>query len=504
MTSKPPDKSLGLSAAALAFWYPTITSYIQTGTASPATLVAAISACEQLRDRFDSTIVLPSDPEYATLRTESWSQTAWKYPTCIAVPTSTSEVQELIRVLVANRSPFAIRSGGHSTNPFDANIDTGVLIATDKLNQVTYDTATSLVSLGTGAKWGVVYTELDKYDVTMVGGRVLDVGVGGLALGGGLSYLSDLYGLVCDNVVSYEVVLADGNVVEATHEDHPDLFWALKGGASNFGIVTKFTARTFPIKQVWGGMKLFSPDQLPDVIQAYHEYQVSPNKDLYANMVLNLVPTNNSVILTLVYLQPVEQPEAYKPFYSLTPMFEQMGFTTLHELMGSFPSTDVPRWTWYTASFQTNSELFAQLSNLLATAPEIATISALQAGTLVATAQPISENVALAGKSNGGNTLGLKPVNQTWFSFNVGWWNPEDDAVVTAAIESLHTKITNLAKDAKVDLEYVFMNDANEKQPVIASYGKENVERLRSVQQTYDPHHVLRNLVPGGQKIPTA
>ncbi|KAI1772107.1 hypothetical protein F4818DRAFT_454290 [Hypoxylon cercidicola] len=210
-------------------------------------------------------------------------------------------------------------------------------------------------------------------------------------------------------------------------------------------------------------------------------------------MVLNLAPKNGSVILTQIYLKPVEQrPDAYKPFYSLTPVFEQIGPTTLSELMASFASTDIPRWTWYTETFRPDGELLAQISNLLATAPEIAAISALQAGSLVATAQPINQNVALAGRERGGNTLGLQPVNQTWFAINVGWWESDDDALAIAAIESLHAKITDLVRHASA--EFIFMNDANAKQPVIASYGEDSIRRLRAVQQVYDPHLVFQNL----------
>lgn len=95
-------------------------------------------------------------------------------------------------------------------------------------------------------------------------------------------------------------------------------------------------------------------------------------------------------------------------------------------------------------------------------------------------------------------------MNQTWFAINVGWWNADDDSVAIAAIESLHTKIIDLVRHASVELEYIFMNDANAKQPVIASYGEDNTQRLRAVQQVYDPHLIFQNLVPGGQKLPPA
>lgn len=104
--------------------------------------------------------------------------------------------------------------------PFDASIDFGVCISLENLYKVSYDADTELASLGSGARWGAVYTELDKYNVTVVGGRIMDVGVGGLTLESGLSYLIDLYGLVCDNVVNYEIsnlVSTDNTVLLTIH-----------------------------------------------------------------------------------------------------------------------------------------------------------------------------------------------------------------------------------------------------------------------------------------------
>lgn len=200
-------------------------------------VTSAKLACDDLIRGFGaSMVVLPSDARYPNISTENWSQTAWKTPACITLPSGASQVQKVVKTLAAKNVPFAIRSGGHSPNPFDANIDgNGVLISTERLNKVTFDPAAKTASLGPGARWGEVYAALDQYRVTVVGGRVLDVGVGGLILGGGLSYLTDLYGLACDNVVSYQVVLGDGKLVQATERSHSDLFWALKGGANNFG-----------------------------------------------------------------------------------------------------------------------------------------------------------------------------------------------------------------------------------------------------------------------------
>ncbi|KAK3685169.1 hypothetical protein B0T22DRAFT_517027 [Podospora appendiculata] len=428
--------------------------FAATSTCSNATIPTdrrIKATCQQLKTLLGGVITLPSESQYDTLRDENWSHTAWKNPRCIAVPTDAADVQRVVDVLVDNHVPFAIRSGGHSANP-----------------QIEYDPATKLVTIGTGVRWGDVYTVLDPLNLTVVGGRVMDVGVGGLMLGGGLSYLSDLYGLACDNAVSYEVVLADGRVVQATATSHRDLFWALKGGINNFGI-------------------------LPAVLQAYNAYQALPNKDLDANMHLNIASTNGSK----------HAPAAFAPFYAIEPVQQVLGVMSLHELMSLFSTGSIPRWSWYATSFRPTSAIFAAISTIMTTAPEVAILQALTGGTLVGTVQPITANVAIAGRKRwaGGNALGLEPVNQTWFALTVGYWSAADDAVAEAAIASLHARVEEVVRSAGQAVCYIFMNDANAAQPVIASYGAENVLRLRAVQRVYDPRLVFRRLVPGGQKL---
>lgn len=224
--------------------------------------------------------------------------------------------------------------------------------------------------------------------------------------------------------------------------------------------------------------------------------------DFPNSVVLNLAPSNNSIVLTLVYLKAVDTPAAYAPFYKLTPLLQQSGLMTLTQLESLFPAPALPRWAWWAVSFKPTSNIYANISSLLATAPEVATIAALQAGTAVATVQPINANVATAGIVRGGNTLGLQAVDQTWFALNAGWWNAKDDDVANAAIESLHNKIAALAPGADTKISYIFMNDANSKQSVLASYGSANVARLKAAQRVYDPLRVFQRLVKGGQKIP--
>jgi FAD/FMN-containing dehydrogenase len=300
-------------------------------------------------------------------------------------------------------------------------------------------------------------------------------------------------------------VLADGSIVEASVDSHVDLFWALKGGLKNFGIVTQFKLRTYPIYHCWGGVMVFTPDQTPNVFQALHQYQTTPDKDLYANLIVNLIPTNNTDLLTLIYLKPVEHPAAYAPLYALTPVFQDTGFRTLHQIMALFPPAVLPRWTWYVKGFTPDPSLYTELATIFSSAPEIADMGALQGGTLVAAVQPISANAVLAGRASNagtGNALGLQAVNQTWLIVTGGWYNAEDDAKAITAVRSIWEKVGAAADAAGATIEYLFMNDANIEQPVIASYGKENVKRLQSVRQEYDPELVFHKLVPGAQKVP--
>ena len=111
------------------------------------------------------------------------SHTAWQHPTCIVQPVDNTELQKVVEILTKTHTQFAIRSGGHSPSPYAANINAGVLIDMTKFNKIDYQPAQNVVTVGTGNRWGDVYHHLDKYNVTVVGGRVLDVGVGGLTLG---------------------------------------------------------------------------------------------------------------------------------------------------------------------------------------------------------------------------------------------------------------------------------------------------------------------------------
>jgi FAD/FMN-containing dehydrogenase len=122
------------------------------------------------------------------------------------------------------------------------------------------------VSIGPAFRWGDVYKYLQQYNLSVAGGRLSPVGVPGLLLGGGINFYGNQVGFSADTVTKYEVVTAKGDIIYATSTANSDLFWALKGGSSNFGIVTRFTMKTFPSKKVWAGIYSVGPDNLPQFL----------------------------------------------------------------------------------------------------------------------------------------------------------------------------------------------------------------------------------------------
>lgn len=162
---------------------------------------------------------------------------------------------------------IAVRAGGHMLGRAN-NIDLGVTIDLGKMNQTSYDSQSNIASIGPGAKWKDVYAELHKQGVLVTGGRDGDVGVGGFLLGGGLTYFMGRQAFGCDSVTNYEVVLTDGTIVNANENEHADLWRALRGGGSNFGIVTRFDMAALPDKNLAYGIRFMSGNSSPQLIDA--------------------------------------------------------------------------------------------------------------------------------------------------------------------------------------------------------------------------------------------
>ncbi|KAH9894539.1 FAD binding domain-containing protein [Xylariomycetidae sp. FL2044] len=198
----------------------------------------------------------PDTPNYEERLSSYWSVSAALRPTCMVLPSTTEDVSVIVRELTRHECPFGIRSGGHGSFAGSNSVEDGVTIDFSHMNTTTYDPETNTVSIQPGTDWGRVYRALEPHGVLVAGGRSATVGVGGFLLGGGLSFHAATRGFSCDDVLGYEVVLADAGVVYATSsstttttssssssDHHPDLFRALCGSSGNLGLVTRFDMR---------------------------------------------------------------------------------------------------------------------------------------------------------------------------------------------------------------------------------------------------------------------
>jgi FAD/FMN-containing dehydrogenase len=195
-------------------------------------------------------------------------------PSCTFEPSTAQDVAGALAVLVRDKAQFAVRGGGHMPTPGASNIEHGVLISLNNMLTMQLAEHNTIAQLGPGLRWLQVYSWIKSYGLGVLGGRFAPVGVSGILIGGGISFFGSRYGWASDMVSNYQVVLANSTIVNANAHVNSDLFWALKGGSSNYGIVTRFDIKTFPLREVYGGQSTFSGEYLDEFLDAASSYSV--------------------------------------------------------------------------------------------------------------------------------------------------------------------------------------------------------------------------------------
>ena len=224
------------------------------------------TAPEALRREFAGDIIEPGAAEYETA---SRTVLAAGTPAYVLRPASVADVQEAVRFATESGLTLAVRGGGHGFPGFGTNTD-GVVIDLVGLSDVdVIDDERHLVRIGGGATWGHVVDALAPHGLAISSGDTKSVGVGGLTLSGGIGWKVRKHGLALDNVVAVELVTAEGVLVRASTDENADLFWAIRGGGGNFGIVTAFEFRAHPTTEVFFGTISFPAAELPAVLQGW-------------------------------------------------------------------------------------------------------------------------------------------------------------------------------------------------------------------------------------------
>lgn len=190
------------------------------------------------------------------------------------MPDTPEKVAQAVNLFVQNDCKFSIKGGGHSAIPGAASIHDGILMPMENLRRFDIAADGSSATVGSGYLMGEIYAGLDPANLTAMIGRYAKVGLG-VAVGAGINYLVNKNGFAVDNVLNYEVVLANATIVNANATSHPDLFKALKGGNNNFGVVTSFTLRTEKTDgNIYGGVVSYAESELDQVLDLVYDYSV--------------------------------------------------------------------------------------------------------------------------------------------------------------------------------------------------------------------------------------
>lgn len=232
----------------------------------------SVQTIEGLRESVQGEVIGPSDQTYDEAR-KVFNAMIDRRPAFVVRCSGTADVIAAVNFARENELDIAVRGGGHSVPGF-GTADDALVIDLSGMRDVQVDPERRTARAQGGATWGIFNDATHAHGLATTGGVVSTTGVGGLTLGGGIGYLARGHGLSCDNLVSAEVVTADGRALTASEQENDDLFWALRGGGGNFGVVTSFGLRLHPVKDVYGGPLFFDVKDAGTVLRAYREFIV--------------------------------------------------------------------------------------------------------------------------------------------------------------------------------------------------------------------------------------
>jgi hypothetical protein len=259
-------------------------------------------ACEEayssLRERFQGELLLPGDAAYEASRGIWNGMFDDRKPGLVARCADVSDVQSAVRAASCAGLLTAVRCGGHSLAGF-STCDGGMVIDLSRMRQVTVDPESRRARFAGGCLLGSVDTATQKAGLVFPSGVVSHTGAGGLVLGGGTGWLTRKFGLSCDNVAAFTLVTADGSILRADAANNPDLFWALRGGGGNFGVVTEFEVKLHPLRSVVLAEGITAQSNIRPLVKLWRDFMAEAPLDLKWNINLRLAAHKENVPVEL-------------------------------------------------------------------------------------------------------------------------------------------------------------------------------------------------------------
>jgi FAD/FMN-containing dehydrogenase len=458
-------------------------------------------AVDELRTKLRGQLVLSDDLEARIEPRELWNAMHVDRPAITVRCAGTADVMDAVDFARDRGLLVAVRGGGHSVAGLSTVRD-GMLVDLSAMRGVEVDPERRLARVQGGAVLGDVDRETQAFGLATPLGRVSETGVGGLTLGGGYGHLGTKYGLSCDNVVEAQVVCADGQVRTVSADSHPDLYWAIRGGGGNFGIVTSFTFRLHSVGPIVAFAGVFYPlEDLPDVERRWRDYVTAAPDEVTAFIVTLTFPAAPEMP-EVIHDRPVAivgavhcgEPDAgmqvLQPLRELgTPLFDMsqpMPYTVVQSAFDPFFPRQALRGYWKSEYLDelTDDAIDAIASKALDRPAPLTLVNTFHLGGAVHAVA--AEDTAFAERS--------APF---MVSIDTNWSDPAQDAAAIAWGRAAWEEITKYG-NGNVFLNFTGLADEPRRAHVNNAFGR-NLRRLGQIKATYDPDNLFQvnnNIIP--------
>ena len=466
-----------------------------------ADTVISTPALDELAPSFSGALLRGGDQGYEQAR-KVWNGHIDRRPALIARCQTVADVRAAVGFGVRNRMALAVRGGGHSAQGY-GTWDDALVIDLSPMKEIEVDPLSPTVRAQAGLTWGEFDNATQEHGLAVTGGRFSTTGIAGLTLGSGSGWLERRCGLTSDNLISAEVVTAEGDLVTASAGENADLFWGLKGGGGNFGIVTSFTYRLHAIGPViYGGMMVSLPDRGPSVLRFLREYMVDAPDDLGLGAAFVSAPPEESVLKEMHFapvfglivcwtgeldegervLAPIR--EVAQPMMD---MVQPMPYVALQSMLDG----GVPPGT----RAYMKAEFLPELGDELI--EKLAAHGSSRPGPM---AQLLLEPMggAISRVATSETALGVRDV--PWCYHALSMWTEPDEATATAHVAWARALAQDLAPHTTAGVYLNFTSDVGDNR-VREMYGPERYAKLVALKDRYDPTNVFRlnqNIKPSG------
>jgi hypothetical protein len=457
------------------------------------------AAVEQLAEAMRGDVLHPASGGYDDARMV-WNGMIDRRPAVIARCAGVADVIQAVDFARANAMEVSVRGGGHSAQGFGTN-DDGLVIDLSPMKGIRVDPETKTVRAEAGLTWGQFDRETQAFGLAVTGGRFSTTGVAGLALGSGSGWLERKCGLTGDNLLAADVVTADGRLVKCSPRQNSDLFWGIRGGSGNFGIVTSFVFRLHDVgPMIYGGMLIASPERGGDVLRFMRDYMADAPDDLGGAVAFVSAPPEPFVppemhfkpILGVVICWTGDHEEGERVVAPIRAVAQPM-----MDMVGPMPYVALQSMLDGGAQPGTNAYMKAEFMGELSDAA-IDKMVAHGAARPSPMCQFLLEPMGGAISRTGEDEMALGRRDVPWCYHAIGLWMEPGQEAADANITWARRLADDLEPETTDGVYLNYTSDVGEER-VRSSYGEEKYARLVALKDRYDPanmFHLNQNIRP--------